>query len=406
MKKLSLVGFVLGLTVSAYAQSGNSQVKAFFGDKELNRVVIANISEMEEANPEYEAYTGNQITYGVDNVPNRPRAIVSNRGSNTADIINTKSNKIIKRIDLDHFPRSADAMNKEGSLIEISGMDKAMATILNLNTNKIISVVGENIEKDPDNKPDKGGTHATGHPYWLNDTMFVINDRYNKKIITYEIKGTESYKLSEVETLSSIHQLIPQKGYLGKENVFYAVEEGSNEHNPSIVRLELKETGLELVDRVFLEKEGVNLLVMKGHHGDFHPKEKLIYVGSDEGTLFIVDYENMKIVKTEIAGRGAGHTFMNSEKDLAIVINHSDVFISIFDLKTNTKIKDIVVSDEINLVGLTTLQAHPEYYMEGNNFYMALTEEGKIIEVDIEKGLVTNSIEFGGKLTMGAFVKH
>ncbi len=405
MKKLIGVWLVIGVTFSLYAQSGNSQIKAFFGDKELNRVVVANISEMEESYPEYEAYTNSNITYGVDSVPNRPRAIVSNRGSNTIDIINTRSNKIIKRVSLQHFPRSADAMNVEKSFIEISGMNKAMATIINLNTNKVVSVVGHNIEKDPDNRPDKGGTHAAGHPYWLNETMFVIIDRYNKKIITYEIVGNKSNKINELNTLSSVHQLVPHENYLGEVGFYYGIEEGSNDEFPSVIKLELTNEGLKLVSRLSLRKEGVDLSVMKGHHGDFHPYKKIIYVGSAEGTMFMVDYEKMEIIESGEAGSGAGHTFMSVENGIAIVINHSDVFISIFDLETNKKIKDIVVSDKNDLVGIKTLQGHPEYFVKETKFYMAMTEEGKIIEVDLVSNRITRSVDFGGKLSMGVFIE-
>ena len=406
---------LISITVAAILSSGyggNSHkskqgiTKAFFGDKELNRVVIANIDEMEYSRPEYDAFTEHEITYAVDKVPHNCKAYISNRGSNAIDIINTESNKIIKTINTVHYPRSADAMNSSKHLAEVSGMDKAMASIIDTDSDKIIAVVGPNVEKDPENQPEKGGSHATGHPYWLNDTNFIINDRYNKKIVMYRMQGKKAIRVNEVETLTSVHQLIPRKGYQGPDHIYYAVEEGSNTEYPSIIKLKLTNAGLTLVDRVSLQKEGLNVLDMKGHHGDFHPSQKLIYVGSDEGNLFIVNYKTMEIVKTLAAGRGAGHTFMSPEEGVAIVINHSDRFVSIVDLETNTKIGDAVVSSvDENLVGKTTLQAHPEYYLSDNKFYMALTEEGKIIELDLNTYEVTRSVDFGGKITMGAFVE-
>jgi YVTN family beta-propeller protein len=380
--------------------------KAFFGDKELNRVVIADIEEMEPSKPEYDAFTGHEITYAVDKVPNKPRAYISNRGSDAIDIINTRSNKIIKTIKTEHYPRSADAMNVNKNLCEVSGMDKAMASIIDTNTNKIVAVVGPNIEKDPDKQPDKGGSHATGHPYWLNDTMFVIVDRFNSKLVTCRMKGKKAVKVNEVQTLTSVHQLIPRKGYHGPDKFYYAVEEGSNTEYPGIIKLKLSSRGLKIVDRVFLKKDDVDVKDMKGHHGDFHPFQKLIYVGSAEGNLFMVNYKTMQIEKIVSAGKGAGHTFMSPEKRIAVVINHSDVFVSIFDLDTNTKISDARVSEADDLVGEKTLQAHPGYYISGNKFYMALTEEGKIIELDLDTYEVTRSVEFGGKIAMGAFVEH
>lgn len=410
MKIFFIAGAVATILSTGYAGNSNDKskmgtTKAFFGDKEFNRVVIANIDEMEFSKPEYDAFTGHEVTYAVDKVPNKPVAYVSNRGSNAVDVINTRSNKIIKTIETSHYPRSADAMNVNKRLSEVSGMDKAMASIIDTRTNKIVAVVGDDVEVDPESKPEKGGSHATGHPYWLNDTNFIVSDRYNKKIITYKMQGKKAVKVNEVETLTSVHQLIPRKGYQGPDHIYYAVEEGSDTEYPSIIKLKLTNAGLKFVERVFLQKEGVDVLDMKGHHGDFHPSQKLIYVGSDEGNLFVVNYETMEIQKTIVAGRGAGHTFMSSERGVAIVINHSDIFVSIVDLETNDKIADAIVSEAVGLVGKTTLQSHPEYHLSGNKFYMALTEEGKIIELDLDTHLVTRSVDFGGKLTMGAFVE-
>jgi DNA-binding beta-propeller fold protein YncE len=410
MKIFFIAGAVATILSTGYAGSSNNKskmgtTKAFFGDKEHNRVVIANIDEMEYSRPEYDAFTEHEITYAVDKVPNHCKAYISNRGSNAIDIMNTESNKIIKTLNTVHYPRSADAMNTSKHLAEVSGMDKAMASIIDTDSDKIIAVVGPNVEKDPENQPEKGGSHATGHPYWLNDTNFIISDRYNKKIVTYKMQGKKAIKVNEVETLTSVHQLIPRKGYQGPDHIYYAVEEGSSNEYPSIIRLELSGAGLQITGRISLEKDEVDVLDMKGHHGDFHPSQKLIYVGSDEGNLFVVNYETMEIQKTLVAGRGAGHTFMAPELGVAIVINHSDVFVSIMDLKTNTKIADAVVSKAIDLVGEKTLQAHPEYYISGNKFYMALTEEGKIIELDLNTYEVTRSVDFGGKITMGAFVE-
>ena len=410
MKIFFIAGAIATILSTGYAGNGNNKskmgtTKAFFGDKELNRVVIADIEKMEYSKPKYDAFTEHEITYAVDKVPNKPKAYISNRGSNAIDIINTRSNKIIKTIHTVHYPRSADAMNSSNHLTEVSGMDKAMASIIDTNTDEIVAVVGPNEEMDPENQPQKGGSHATGHPYWLNDTNFIINDRYNKKIVMYRMQNKEAIKVNEVQTLTSVHQFIPRKGYQGPDNIYYAVEEGSNIEYPSIIKLELTDTGLKFVDRVSLKKEGVNVLDMKGHHGDFHPSKKLIYVGSDEGNLFMVNYKTMQIIKTVQAGKGAGHTFMAPEKGIAIVINHSDVFVSIIDLDTNSKITDARVSTADDLVGQKTLQAHPEYYLSDNKFYMALTEEGKIIELDLDTYQVTRSVDFGGKITMGAFVE-
>jgi len=144
------------------------------------------------------------------------------------------------------------------------------------------------------------------------------------------------------------------------------------------------------------------------HHGDFHPTQKLIYVGSGDGTLFIVDYADMTILKTLPAGIGAGHTVMVPQKDLAIVINHKDTFVTIVDTKTNMKIADVTVSQAEHLVGVATIQAHPKYHVseDGKYFYAFLTEEGIMYEMDLDSLRVTRTLQVGGKPAQGSFVKY
>jgi hypothetical protein len=124
--------------------------------------------------------------------------------------------------------------------------------------------------------------------------------------------------------------------------------------------------------------------------------------------MFIVDYEKMEIAKTLQAGKGAGHTVMAKKKNLAIIINHKDVFVTIVDLKTNTKIADVTVSDHDEWVGSKTIQAHPKYHVSENGrwFYAFLTEEGVMYEMDLDTLKITRTLEVGGKPAQGSFVKY
>jgi len=146
------------------------------------------------------------------------------------------------------------------------------------------------------------------------------------------------------------------------------------------------------------------------HHGDFHPTEPLMYVGSGDGTMFVVNYETMDSndITTIEAGKGAGHTVMIPQKNLAVVINHKDVFVTIVDTKTNKKIEDVRVSDHDEWVGDKTIQAHPKFYVssDAKYFYAFLTEEGVLYEMSLdEPRKVTRTLEVGGKPAQGSFVK-
>ena len=400
-----ITNFMVGCT--------DESTKTFFGDKEQNRVIIVDVEKMKLSEPTHEVFTGHQITYTADKVFGKPKVYAVNRGSNAIDVINTNTHELTKTIALQHFPRSAEAMNEKLHLNETSGMDKPMASIIDIHNDEVIATVGINEKVDPKNNPNFGGSHATGHPFWLNSNHFVLLDRYNRKVITYHIEKNNAdkwvtTKLNEVNTTSSVHAFVTREGnYKGDDNVFYATGEGAKNIHPSIIKFKLiPNEGLRQVAELQLHKEGVNVNEMGLHHADFHPRKKLIYVGSNEGTLFIVDYERMKIKKTISVGKGAGHTVMIPEKNMAIVINHKDVFVSIINTKTHKKIKDIVVSDANHLVGKTMIQAHPEYHVSryAEFFFAFLTVEGQMYKIDLNRLKLIKKLFVGGQPSQGSFV--
>ncbi len=412
MKKLLLT---IGIIVAIPLWGAETEItRAFFGDKENNRVVVVNVEAMELAKTDY-VYTDHLITYTADKVFDHPKVYVVNRGSDAMDVIDVNTIELTNTIDLEHFPRSAESMNKTLRLNETSGMDKPMASIIDIDTDVVIAAIGKNEKVDPDNNPNHGGSHATGHPFWLDAHHFVILDRYNRKVITYHIEKDSNdewviKKLNEIPTTTSIHQIIPSKGYYnGNSKTFYATAEGSDDKYPSIIEFKLTPNkGLKKKREVQLKAKGYTAAQMGLHHGDFHPTEKLIYVGSTEGTLFVVDYRKMKVVKTIKAGRGAGHTVMIPQKNLAVVINHKDTFVTIVNTETNTKIQDVSVSTHKEWVGNKTIQAHPKYHVseDGKYFYAYLTEEGVLYEMTLDEPReVTRTLYVGGKPAQGSFVK-
>ena len=392
---------VVGL-FSGFTSKTKEETKAFFGDKENSRVVVVDVEKMKLSKPIYEVYTGHEITYTADKVVDRLKVYVVNRGSNAIDVIDVNTIEFTKTIALDHFPRSAETMNKTLNLCEASGMDRPMASIIDIDTDEVVAVVGDTRVTYPV-KNNHGGSHATGHPFWLDANHFALLDREKRKIFTYQIEKDDNgdwstTELSVVDTTTSIHQIIPSKGnYLGEANYFYATAEGSDDDYPSIIELELRDEGLVQTREVSLNI-GVKANMWL-HHGDFHPTQKLIYVGSGDGTLFIVDYEKMSILKTIEAGIGAGHTVMVPQKNLAVVINHKDTFVTIIDTKKNEKITDVTVSNAEDLVGTATIQAHPKYHVSENGryFYAFLTEEGKMYKLDLDKLKLKKTVYVVGK---------
>ncbi len=426
MNKLSSIGAIIVTITLLGCGSSNSNIsnlqsdpeettKAFFGDETNGRVIIVDVEKMKLTEPFHEVFTGHDITYTADRVYDNPKVYVVNRGSNAIDVIDIDSIEITKTIALKHFPRSAEAMNKNLRLSEVSGMDKPMASIINIDTDEVIAVVGKNKKVDVDKNPNYGGSHASGHPFWINKNHFVLLDRYQRKVITYSIgKNSKdkwvTNKIGEVNTRTSIHQIVPDRGnYRGKKGLFYGIAEGAKNIYPSIIEFKFIE-GKGLVKRreVKLKKKGVDVNDMWLHHGDFNPNGKFLYVGSGNGTLFIVNYENMDINKTIKVGKGIGHTVMIAQKDMAIAINHKDVFVTIIDTKRNKKIKDVRVSPHNEWVGDRPIQAHPKYYVSSNSkyFYAFLTEEGRMYKMNLETLEVVKTLNVGGNPTQGSFIRY
>ena len=406
---------------------------AYFGDKENNLAIVVDVENMKQIDS---VATGHEKTYALEEIKtqqtkhnNNNKMYIPNRGSDAIDVFDPTDNKIIKTIELTFHPRSIDVQTQTG-LVAVSGSDKPMTAIIDSSTDQVISTVGENVVTYPTTSGHSyvsSGTLASGHPHWIDANHFVLIDRENKKIITYKLtKNSDSTwsstKVNELITPSPVHNLIPPEihGQHGQQRkhgdnqyistIFYATAEGAENIYPSVLKLEFKEEeGLSIIDELKIEKDGMDVNVMGVHHLNFLKDQKHIYVGSDEGTLFIVDYTTtpMQIIKTLEAGKGAGHTDEMKHNNIAVVINHKDKFITVVNTQTNEKIADITVSN-LAEVGAEQTQSHPQYHFskDGRYFYMFLTEEGALVKVDLVNKTVVERLEIGGKLAMGTFVSQ
>jgi len=407
---------------------------AYFGDKENNLAIVVDVENMKLLNT---IATGHEKSYSLEEIKteknkhsNSKKMYIANRGSDAIDVFNPVSNTIVNTIKLDFHPRSIDVQMARG-LIAVSGVDKPMTAIIDSSNDTVIATVGKNIVTYPTTSGHSyvsSGTLASGHPHWLDTNHFVLIDRENQKIVTYKLIKNSSgswstVKLNELKTPSPVHNLVPPEihGQHGKKRkhdgksdsvstIFYATAEGAENIYPSVLKLEFEEgKGLSIIDELKIKKEGLLVNVMGVHHLNFLKNQQHIYVGSDEGTLFVIDYTAtpMQIIKTFQAGKGAGHTNEMKDKNIAVVINHKDKFITVVNTKNHEKIADIIVS-KLDIVGTEQTQSHPQYHFskDGRYFYLFLTEEGALVKVDLVEKKVVERLEIGGKLAMGTFVEQ
>jgi len=374
-------------------------VKAYYGDKLLDRVVAIDVDNMvlESANP-----TVGIDPYPVDQAGNLPKVYAVTRGSNSMDVIDVTTNENIGMVEMQHYPRSAEAYNSYLGLQLVTGANKPMASLIDVETDTVVATVGDNTVYEKNG--DYGGGNATGHPFWFNKRKFALIDRPNRKISVYKVRKTRkngwvTKELSSIETPTTVHHFLQA----GKKRTFFALAEGSSQNNysPMIIKYKLKRGVLIEKARVSLSDEGIEM--MGAHHANMHPDEIHMYIGSTEGNLYVLNIDTMEIETTIPVGFGAGHTTFVPLKDIAVITNHKDTFISIVDTVNHTLIKNVEVSD-VQING-AILQSHTSFvHPDMNHFYAFATDNGIFYELDLNTLEVTRTLETGGTPLQGVFL--
>ncbi len=414
MKKFRKVLLTLLAILSLVAQSANAEedygIRAFYGDRLLDRVVVIDVEAMKLT----ETVETNGIDpYPVDQAGKLDKVYAITRGSNSIDVINASTLEPMGLIELEHFPRSSEAYNPVLGLQLVTGVDKPMASLIDVNTDKVVAVVGDS---SLDSIIDYGGSNATGHPFWFDDNRFALIDRGSRTIKMYKVverKGRRGgYNVMLLDTISTptaVHHFVKRdtSALAGKEKyAYYALAEGSPDADiaPTVLKYVLKNNKLHFIAQADLAETGDAIIANMGsHHADVHPNGKLMYVGSREGNVYVINMLKMKMVKTIEAGLGAGHTTFVPERNIAIVTNHRDTFITIVDTVKHQKMTNITVSGES--INDEILQSHSSFVHPNMNFFYAFaTDNGIFYELDLETLSVTRTLKTGGTPLQGVFM--
>ncbi|OQX74581.1 MAG: hypothetical protein B6D59_01940 [Campylobacteraceae bacterium 4484_4] len=393
----------------------NPPMLAFYGDPFYNRVLAIsvkddNLSLIKEINTTGE----NTYTVGMGGIPYEHKVYAITRGSDSIDVIDIQTLKRTNTIPLLHHPRSC-AFNEILGIQLVSGTDKAMTSLIDVTRDEVVAVVGENCPTHP---RDYGGSNATGHPFWLTPDKFVMLDRAARKIYLYRITQNGSKWrvkcLQALSTPTSVHHIIQRglddmNGGISEsdlpQDTFYAVAEGAPQHciPPMLLELKLEGECLKLCRKLPLQSPDIDIKKMGAHHGTFHPDGTHIYIGSAEGHTFVINYHTMAIEKIIPTGKGCGHTTFDPQKNLAIITNHKDRFVTIVDTLDHTKIVDINVSGPSQHG--TILQSHTSFLSEdGRYFYAFATDNGIFYQLDLESFTITHTLYTGGTPKQGCIL--
>lgn len=372
---------------------------AYYGDWDANRVFIIDIDNMVLITNVDNTGDG---PYGIDQQdPNKAYALT--RKTESLTIVDNYTLENYGLITLEHKPRSTN-FNANTLLSLVSGADKAMTSIIRTDKNKVVKIIGKNEITTPN---DFGGTLATGHPLWLNNSQFFMLDRAARTIQLWQKEGT---LLSTLKTPTSIHHIFqpPSTSILSnEENIYYGVIEGSQSEliSPGIIRFAVENNQLIQTGQVNLfsfSPDTLDLSQMGSHHADFHPDGIYIYIGSAEGHIFVINKNTMAIEKMLDTGKGAGHTTFLAMHDQAIVTNHNATYMTVIDTTNHQVIKNIEVASSASSDYKS--QSHTSgVSLDMRYFYSAASHDGTFFRIDLETGKI-EYLYVGGNILMGSFV--
>lgn len=370
---------------------------AYYGDWDSNRVFIIDIDNWVLL-PTVEG-TGDG-PYGVDQ-QNWKKAYALTRKTESLTIIDNYTIENAGFILLDHKPRSTNYKPHTG-LSLVSGADMAKTSIIEVETDSVVSVFGSDDLTPP---YDYGGSLATGHPLWVNNERFFMLDRPGRQI---QLWSRNHGLISVLDTPTSVHHVF-QSPLDSMTHVYYAVVEGNQEElkSPSILKFNIHRGIMTVMDEAVLSDYDLDLnpAYMGSHHADFHPDGVHIYIGSAEGHVFVVNKDSMEIVTMIDTGSGSGHTTFAPMFNRAFVTNHNDTFMTVINTLDHTFVKNIEVALEADPTYKS--QAHTSSVSpDGAFFYSAASHDGVFFEINIEALEVSNRLIIGdgANILMGSFI--
>ncbi len=392
------------------ADGNSTSPIAYYGDTMNNEVLVIDIEDMSLLK---RISTDGENTYTVDSLNSDYKKVYAiTRSSNSMEVINTETLERGKTIILEHFPRSC-AFNSILGLTLVSGKDKPMSSLVDVETDEVVATIGQNCKTSP---KDYGGGNATGHPFWFTKDKFALIDRAARHMNLYKVEKVDGdWKVTFLNTLctpTSIHHVI-QRGANGMDggidaqdeaqDTFYAVAEGSQIEciPPMLLEISLVDNKLCITRSIDLGSENVK---EKGaHHGTFDLNGQYIYLPSNEGNVHVINYFTMKVESIIKSGKGSGHVKCVPTRDIAVVTNHKDTFVTIIDTKLHKHIVDVNVSGES--INNTILQSHTSYLSKDEKYFYAFaTDNGVFYKLNLETFEVVETLYTGGTPKQGCIL--
>jgi len=385
---ISLLGAIALFSPVAHAATDDSDsALAYYSDSKNDLVYIIDVDNMAlqqviPADPGSKPYpidrTGDQKTY------------VSTRNSYSVSVIdNYNLDQPLAKIELSHKPRST-SYNPRRGLALVSGADAAYSSVIKVRKDKVKVVVGQGEQWDPEINTDFGGSNATGHPFWHGKNRFFQLNRPARQLEFYRRNGRLLDTLSLPTTAHHLFRA-PASVYGRKaRRTYFMALEGNPSQGipPGVARFMIRHNRILVTGVTWLECSSCDPSTMGGHHADLSPDGSHIYMGSKEGHLFIIDSLSMNIVAVLDSGAGSGHTRFIPGRNLAIVTNHYDNYVTLINTENLSVVDNITVTGICGNSGDKSLGHTTGVSPDERFFYGVASCNGEFFRIDLDSHAV------------------
>lgn len=331
--------------------------------------------------------------YPVDAV-SKNTVFVSTRGEQSVLPVDAQSGMAGNPIALPHKPRSTtDHPTK--SIALVGGVEKSITSVVDTSSEVVLFSVGEG---NADSRRDYGGGLACGHPAWVSDQEFMHLDRVERRLELFSLSAAE--RLDSCNLPTSPHHM--EAGGV----FFYVMCEGNQKAliPPSVAKIEIVGAAINVVEHQFLPVPTLAKELSGGHHLTVDLANNRVYAGTADARLFTLDATTLSVLNIIDAGKGCGHVTLCPEIGLAVTTNHTDTFMTVFELASGRKYSEIEVSTPAT--GKNKTQGHTsKWFPETGVLVTTAAQDGKVLEIDVQQQKVKRKVDIpGAYLIQGTFL--
>lgn len=377
----------------------------------LNRVIRVDMNDIDNLN--YTSlYTNGDNPHSVDRAGGSNYFFVRTQNSKSFDVMNFDEGSVETVSLVDHKPRSIGAANLKYNIQLLTGKDMPVVDIVDIDTHNVITTLGDRHTYDPASITSNGGTGASGHAGWIDEDNFLMIDRVNKELITYNVSKNENgtlkfVKKSVIKTSSTMHiveKMLTNQKVDRDYNIMYGMVEGDFTKGiaPSAIELSfdpatgvLSKTGRKVV--FSNSNEVVQNIKPAAHHGAVDAN--YFYASILTGEVYIIDRDTMQIISEPEAKLGAGHIDFSDKYNLAIITNHFSNFVTVIDRNTLKVVKNIEIgfTHQHDPDHKLIMQPHHGIFTaDGDYFVNFSTQDGEMFMLNLETLEIDQTLHVGG----------